>query len=389
MQASLARQAMRLAAYALGATAGLFLLLSPYGRGSPGLLGHDMSSYPEDLTALVKRAQSAPADADIALNAASALIAEGRASGDATLVSAASTLLSAHLAEGASPDLLTQAAVAAQYLHEFDRALDLLDRTLARDPGNIEALLTRTNILVVQGRLETASQDCRRLAVAGRPDIALLCDATVNALGPAAPQAGDRLLAILKDARFDRALAAYAWSLSGEIALFQDETQLALSHMEQAMALDPDSLRTRMLLADILLRLDRPAEALSSLAGTPDTDPLLVRKAIAYRRLGQSENLDEAIAILERRFNQNIRQGEGAHAREEARFYLEVTQNPQLAADRAMVNWSHQREYEDAWLLIESSQAAARPQGLDAVRQWMAAQNVTAPALSRRLAAPL
>lgn len=77
--------------------------------------------------------------------------------------------------------------------------------------------------------------------------------------------------------------------------------------------------------------------------------------------------------------------GSTAHAREEARYFLQVAEKPVRALARARVNWGKQREYEDAWLLLEAAKAAGEPAAAAAVQVWMDEQAVTAPALTARL----
>ena len=81
----------------------------------------------------------------------------------------------------------------------------------------------------------------------------------------------------------------------------------------------------------------------------------------------------------------NLQEGHIGHAREEARYFLEVTNEPSKALERAKLNWKVQREFEDAWLLIDSARAANASDELDTVRSWMRAETVVAPELVSRL----
>ena len=102
----------------------------------------------------------------------------------------------------------------------------------------------------------------------------------------------------------------------------------ARTQLARALAEDPDDLRTRMVLADVLLAAGEDAAAMRLLDPAPEVDGVLLRRAIAAERLGRAPLLRSARAELSRRFRQNLDLGLTAHAREEARFYLEVEHRP-------------------------------------------------------------
>ena len=147
----------------------------------------------------------------------------------------------------------------------------------------------------------------------------------------------------------------------GEIAALGGQRDLARGHLAAVLAEDPGALRERMMLADLMLEADEPAAALDLLDGAAPLDAVLVRRAQAAQRLGRTDVLSPTVAELERRFRQNRDLGVDAHAREEARFYLEIDRDPARALGRAEVNWSRQREIEDAQLLIDAAVAAGAP----------------------------
>ncbi len=390
LKSAIARQNQTPPAPALVAAGliGLALLFSLPGMGRPGLLGFRAETYPAELRAAVTLARKSPRDAASAVLAAQNLIREGRARGDANLVEAAKTLLLPFIGKDNSSEALTQAAIARQYLHEFAEALHLLDRSLAIDPHDVEALLTRANIHMVRGELDQARADCRRLAGQARFDLAILCDTTADALGSQAPAAYARLASVLESGRMDPNLRGYGFSVLGEIAIFQNWPDHAAANLLRARQLDPDSLRTRMLQADVLLNAGASDAALAALEGAPASDAILLRRAIAYKSLRQEKALAAASAELDRRFVRNSRLNSGTHAREEARYFLEVAEMPARALARAEENWNRQREYEDAWLLIEAAKAAGDPSAARPVEVWMDDQAVTAPALTDRLSRP-
>jgi hypothetical protein len=54
--------------------------------------------------------------------------------------------------------------------------------------------------------------------------------------------------------------------------------------------------------------------------------------------------------------------GDGVHRREEARFLLDVQNNPRRALVAAQENWKVQREMDDVLVLMRAAHAAGAPQ---------------------------
>ena len=71
------------------------------------------------------------------------------------------------------------------------------------------------------------------------------------------------------------------------------------------------------------------------------SDALLLRLALAEARLG-SPRLADHLSILEDRFTETRRRGEGMHLGAESRFRLQLLDQPVAALDLARQNWAHQ-----------------------------------------------
>ena len=179
----------------------------------------------------------------------------------------------------------------------------------------------------------------------------------------------------------DGSLRSYGLGLLGEIAALQGDRDLARAHLAAALAEEPEALRIRMMLADLMLAGGDDDAALDLLERAPDVDGVLLRRAIAAERLGRFALFDAARTELSRRFRQNLDLGLTAHAREEARFYLEVERDPPLALARARLNWDLQHEIEDAQLLIDAAVAAGEPAAAAPALRWMEEHALSVPAL--------
>jgi hypothetical protein len=110
---------------------------------------------------------------------------------------------------------------------------------------------------------------------------------------------------------------------------------------------------------------------LTLLEGRESFEPLLLRIAIAQRQLHDPQ-LAQSSARLRAAFAAEVQRGEAVHRREQARFLLEVEDQPSLGLAAALENWAVQREPDDVLVLVSAAsaagnRAAAQP-ALDFVR---------------------
>ncbi len=338
-------------------------------------------SYPAALRDLLKAARAAPDDLVAAKAASRALINQGRAAGDGRLVGASLGLLRPFMASQ-DAEVLTLAATARQYQHDFPGALTLLDQAIALDPRDANSLLIRATIHIVRGEFAAAKTDCRRIAGLPRPDLGYLCAATAETLTAKAPAIAKKLAVLSGQPQiFDPALRPYALSLIGEIAALQGQADVAGAQFTELLTLDPGDIRVRLMLADLWLQAAKPAEVLTLLAPAPDVDGVLIRRYLAASALKQADVADTAKAELEKRFRLNLDLGLTAHAREEAQYFLYVAPNPALALARAEINWGLQHEIDDLRLLINAAVAAGKPAAAAPALHWMAETAIVVPTL--------
>jgi len=364
----------------------LAMLASPYLRGDPGLLGPEAARYPESVRVAAWQLIAAPGDQETAMQAARLFINTGRKVGDAGLVQSGLSALQPALESQPDARAMILAAVGKQYLHDFDGALELLDQAETLQPRNPTLLLTRANILVVQGHTLKARPECRGLAKSGAYDLALICAATTDMLSPPADAAYaklDRYMALKP--KMEPALRGYAHSVLAEIAMYQDWPDLAAGHFVQAIKADPDSIRTAALYADFLLRRSEFEGALDALRGKPPTDAILVRTAIACSRLKKAGCLLRSRRSLQAHLLAEKKIGSFAHAREEARYLLDVEGKPGEALERALLNWTLQREFEDADILLRAARGADDIAAEQMVKSWVAENGLSIPALAVEL----
>ena len=259
------------------------------------------------------------------------------------------------------PDVsvLIDAATVAQSRHDFEHALALIDRALAIRPGFDQAWLLRASIQLVRGDAEQAESACRRLRSVPA-FIALTCHSRVRIARGEHAHASKMLMAMLTTV--DRASAnpeALAWALSvaGDAAVAGDP-ELAIACFEQSLEL-VESVQVRAALVDVLLTGDRVAAARSVLEAGHDALPLTVRHLIVALRMGEADAVADQIARTDHRFRHWIADQDWAHAREMARFYIDVLDRPALARRLVRINLTFQREPEDRLLAHRVGECAS------------------------------
>ena len=276
------------------------------------------------------------------------LIRRFRESGQDSYLDTAWTVIEPQLdVKRPAPGLLVDAAMLAQSRHDFVLALELLDRALEQHSQMPQAWLVRAAIELVRGNTDEARHACRQLRGSSAL-VAVSCHARVAIARGDSKRALRQLTAVLTHIEADGTDSGQlAWSLSvaGDAAVNLDPERAVLLY-RRSLEL-AESAQVRSALVDVLLRLDRLADADSALSAGSTALPLAVRRLIVARREGRDSESAAEIARVDHRFRHWIAHGDWLHAREMARFYLDVLPRPELARKLALKNLELQREPED------------------------------------------
>jgi tetratricopeptide (TPR) repeat protein len=313
-----------------------------------------------------------PTNLNRGLSVASAYIALGRSEGDPRYDGYAQAALAPwwDLAEPPVPVLVLRATL-EQRRHDFDAALADLERVLARQPRHPQALLTKATILEVQGKPAEALESCAELA--GGVEILVEAACVVSAHGLAGrARDGYRLLQdeLSRSPDAEPVLQVWVQTILGELAEQLGDSAAAEKHFRGALSIEQRDPYLLGAYADFLLDQDRPDEVVELLEDERRIDPLLLRLALAERRLGAAA-LGEHLALLQDRFDAARRRGDSVHLREEARFTLHLLDRPGEALELARRNWATQREPADARILLEAASAANEPAAAQPVLDWL------------------
>ena len=298
---------------------------------------------------------------DVALPLAQFYVSRSRATGDLRYLGYAEAVLQPWMQRSAVPAAVrVLEATILQSRHAFGAALAQLDLALQDQPDNAQAWLTRATVLRVLGRYDEAMASCMHLAAQADSAITGLCQESLRGLTGHLHSAYAALISLPQQGL---AAEARAWRYSelGEMAERQGDDAAAEHWFGEGLQLAPEDFYMRAACADLLLRQHRAAETLQLLAGYESMEPMLLRIVIAQKLLGDGRGAQDR-AMLSGAFEVEQQRGEAVHRREQARFLLDVEQQPEAALAAAQENWRVQREPDDVLILLRSAQAAHRPE---------------------------
>jgi tetratricopeptide (TPR) repeat protein len=250
-------------------------------------------------------------------------------------------------------------ATLQQSRHEFAASLATLDRALAARPEDAQALLIRATVLRVLGRYPEAGASCEQFSRLVEPRLAALCVQSLRGLNGHLESAYASLGQVSTQGWLNSE-KSWLYSELGEMAVRLGRDAEAERWFQQDLRLSPADFYVRAAYADLMLQQARPAEALTLLAGQESLEPLLLRIAIAQKRL-HDPALGQSSARLRAAFAAELQRGEAVHRREQARFLLEVLDQPAPSLAAALENWSVQHEPDDVLVLMRAARAAGNP----------------------------
>jgi hypothetical protein len=260
----------------------------------------------------------------------------------------------------------------------------LLERALALQPLDAQAWLTRAALLELRGDYGAARRACARLVRSADEFTALTCLKSVDGRNGQLAASYAALAATDLDPRLPAALRAWRLAVAAEMAERLGADQAAEADLSAALRAAADDPYLKATYADLLLRLGRPQEVIALLQGCEAQDALLLRLAIAARRLGSADAQRWAAAYAQR-LAAAQRAGDNSHQREQALYLLDVRGDPQRALQAAAGNWAVQREPTDVRLYARAAlQGHSRPDR-EVLSAWLAANHYedrTLPALS-------
>jgi tetratricopeptide (TPR) repeat protein len=347
-----------LAAALLGAAPLSLAQAAPYMPGSDNAVLAELSAGTRFADVSARRL--ARARVDVAIPLAQFYIQQARLTGDLRHLGYAEAVLAPWLKKAPPlPDMLVLQATLQQSRHEFTASLATLDLAAAVRADDPQALLIRATVLRVLGRYPEAGEACRHFSLLVEPRLGALCTQSLRGLNGDLASAYAALLQVSTQGWLN-AEKSWLYSELGEMAVRLGRDDEAQRWFQRDLDLAPNDFYVRAALADLLLQQRKPAAALDLLRGQESFEPLLLRMAIAQKQL-RDPGLEQSSARLRAAFAAEMQRGEAVHRREQARFLLEVEDQPALSLAAALENWTVQREPDDVLILVKAATAAGRP----------------------------
>jgi hypothetical protein len=342
-----------------------------------------------ELATLRARWRQDPQHVETATALAMAYIEQALAEGDPRYIGYAQSTLQPwwNTPEPPAP-VRTLRAIVLQYDHRFDAALADLSAATQAQPDDALAWSWATAIHLVRADVEAARQSCERLAELTPALVGAACRAQIGALtGGAGAAAASLRSALQSDRDADPALRLWALTRLAETEERRGDAAAAERAYRDALALQRPDVYLFAAYADFLLDRGRASEVLTLLKDQTRADVLLLRLAIAAK-LTNDPRRDAYAREMVARFDAARARGDTSHQKEEARFALAVSGQPERALQLALANYGQQKEVADARIVLEAAVAAKQRAPAEPVLRWIAGSGVESPAL-RALAAQL
>ncbi len=313
-------------------------------------------------------AQAAPGDFAPATRLAARYYELAIARGDPRYIGYADAVM-APFAKSQAPAVLALRGQLKQYRHDFEGALADFAAALKADPEFASAHAWRGAIFLVQANYAAAKTECDALQALGRPTLYGGCIGLVNAYTGNLDAALAALQQALKGAT-DPGNRLWLLTRLGEVSAWRGQAAQAEKYYRDALALGIDDGYLLAAWSDFLLDQNRPAEVVKQLASWEASDGLLLRLALAETEL-KLPTAKAHVQALKDRFDAAKVRGDTTHRAEEARYLLQLANDPAASLAVAAANYLVQREPRDARPLLEAAIAAKDAVAAKPVRDWL------------------
>lgn len=254
-------------------------------------------------------------------------------------------------------DLAVLQATVQQGRHEFDASRKVLTAALARAPQHAQGWLNLAALERLSARYAESLRACDAVARAGQPFYARACQLETWSLQGQHQPATEGLQALIAQTK-DANQLGWLLSLLAESQERAGRDIAAADAYKRSLAHEAD-LYTAIAYSDLLLRTGKNAQALQALAVLPETDAVLLRRAAAWKRLGDAR-WSPTRAVLQERSTELKRRGDdpALHGRELALAALWLDDDAPHALALARSNLLLQREPLDWWVAVQSARLA-------------------------------
>ena len=272
----------------------------------------------------------------------------------------------------APADIAVLQATVQQGRHEFEASRKVLAAALARAPMHAQGWLNLAALERLSARYAESLKACEAVARAGQALYAQACRLETQSL-QGQHQPAEQGLQTLIAQTADAGQQSWLYSLLAESQERAGQPGAAANAYQRSLKLDAD-LYTAIAYSDLLLRTGKPSQALAALAALPETDAVVLRRAAAWKRLGDARWVG-ARAQLKEYSAELVRRGDdpALHGRELALAALWLDADAPAALALSRRNLLLQREPVDWWVALQSAQLAKDTLALAEIRAALAA----------------
>ena len=241
--------------------------------------------------------------------------------------------------------------------HEFSASRAVLTATLARAPGYAQGWLNLAALERLSARYPESLAACDAVTRAGQALYAEACRLETKSLQGEHQVAAQGLQSLISQAG-DAGQRSWLLSLLAESDERWGHDAAAADAYARSLAAEHD-LYTAIAFSDLLLRTGKTAQAEQILAPLPATDAVVLRRAAAWKRLGDARWSTER-QLLRTRVEELQRRGDDTslHGRELALAALWLDEDATQALQFARSNLRLQREPLDWWVALQSARLA-------------------------------
>ncbi|MBC7727868.1 MAG: hypothetical protein H7242_09680, partial [Microbacteriaceae bacterium] len=300
----------------------------------------------------------------LAVAAAESYLNLARAQGDARAAGLALGALQTW--EGAAQvptEVLVTRATVAQYLHDFSGAEAMLKRAVQQQVNHPQAWLTLATVQRVGGHYAASDASCEGVLRSGQRLHGLACLAENQSLRGEQDAARAQFQQLLQTPRLPSGTQQWLLTSVAEPEARAGRPDAARAAWLQAVALGASGYTLDGYL-DFLLDQGEPKAVLALLTPKVESpgDAALLRLAIAGKQTADPRAVGWRTEMAARIEASRVRPGGAAtHAREQARFALDVLNHPGEALALARENLKLQREPVDLGLLARTAAAQTKP----------------------------
>jgi len=278
-----------------------------------------------------------------------------------------------------SPMSLVFEAEIAQYFHEFDLAIKLLNKS----KQNVTTHLMKANTYITQGKVAQAKKSCKQLYAKTETIIYMTCIAKVTSMQGKLDKSYQLMSYLIKqyenEKNANKAIMHWAYVSTAEMAERMKNPEVAKRLYQKALRIHKNDIATRIAYADILLaeKQYKKVEALTK--KYLQHDPLMLRYVRALNIQGDLRTSAHFCELKRRILNYDDKKAH-LHYDTLAEYYYYFNQGQDLAHKYANKHWQQQKTPRDARLLAKVAASQYDEPAIQAIQMWLA-ENKTEDAL--------